>query len=237
MYKSILIWLMHTRFYKWLLKDVIPYVRGTTYYTSMRGRKYHEGYANLQPGDIITTVDKKKLTSLLIPGEMAHAAICVGLVSQGAPFEVAEMTHTNYTESFFFDICKESDRVVILRCVDWVGTYRQAVIDAALSLKGAAYDVEFILGIEALYCSELELQCDLIAADKLGVDPRLMVDLSDLAGLGRPYLSPDGLLFAKNVICIWDSDGVWTGLMGPEIESLLHDHQEGRHGNRTSVSA
>jgi hypothetical protein len=104
-------WVMSTRVYAWLLRDVIPYVRRTTYYTSMRGNQYHAGYGVLEPGDIITTVDRKKLTSLLIPGEMAHAALCVGLRRLGWPYEIVEMTHTDFTRSE-----RDRSRAVIFQC-------------------------------------------------------------------------------------------------------------------------
>ncbi len=97
--KKILVWLMNTDFYEWLCIRVIPYIRFTTYYTSLRGAKYQEGYSRLKSGHIILTVDKKKLTSLLIPGTFAHASLC--LVKSETPdvYEIAEMTHTNFVSS------------------------------------------------------------------------------------------------------------------------------------------
>ena len=178
-----------------MLLKVIPYVRFTTYYTSFRGWKYQRGYALLQPGDILVGVDKKKLTHLLIEGTFSHAIQCV---AKGTEFECAEMTHHNFTRSCFFDICKEADRVVILRCRDYDAAYIEKVIAACLSHADATYNVTFELGIPALYCSELIYISD--------VEKRLQVSLADLAGLGRPYISPDGLYQAKNVDVIWDSD-------------------------------
>lgn len=191
------------------------------YYTKIRGNKYHEGHNMLSLGDIVITVDDKKLTGLLIPGVMSHAALCIGLRPEG--YEIAEMTHTDFTFSDFFDICKESSRVLIMECVDWDYFYRQEVVKAAVELKNAKYDVEFELGVESLYCSELVYQADKIAYFRsfLKEGKLLNVDLSDLAGLGRPYLSPDGLMVAKNVRCKWDSDGLLSGKTGPEIEKTL----------------
>ena len=189
---------MQTRFYAWLLKSVIPYVRFTTYYTSMRGWKYLRGYALLQPGDILLTLDRKKLTTLLIPGEFSHAALCI---DKDCGFEVAEMTHQDFTRSTFFDICKEADRVVILRCPAWDEAYLKTVIGMCLSLEGCHYDYQFDLGIKALYCSELVYQSD--------VENRINAKLDDLAGLGRPYISPTGLwktMERGSTILIWDSD-------------------------------
>ncbi len=203
--RRLLVWLMNTRAYGWLLKHVIPYIRFTTYYTSLRGAKYKTGYAKLQAGHIILTIDKKKLTSMLIPGGFAHAALCVSNLSaperpaaSPGDYEVAEMTHTDYTKSYFFDICKESDRVVLLECLDWDDHYTQEVIAKCQEFEDATYDVKFGFGVKALYCSELVYHADF--------EHRLQVNLEDLAGLGREYISPTGLFNAKNVKVVWDSD-------------------------------
>jgi hypothetical protein len=196
--KKLLLKFMQSSVYGWFLKRVIPYVRFTLYYTSLRGWKYKRGYNLLRAGDILLTIDNKKLTTFLIPGEFSHAALTVA-VNPTEEWEISEMTHTDYTKSTFFDLCKESDRVVILRCPDWDEQYiQEKVIPMCKSLENAKYDVQFDLGIQALYCSELIYHSD--------VEKRLEVDLSDLAGLGRPYLSPDGLWKAQNVVVVWDSD-------------------------------
>lgn len=206
---------MQTRVYSWLLLHVIPYIRFTTYYTSLRGWKYIRGYALLRPGDIILCLDRKKLTALLIPGDFSHAALCVGkaqgdnpqppnplirgqIKGESTEWEVSEMTHTNYTKSCFFDICKESDRVAILRCKDWDPEYVKNVIAACESFDNAVYDIKFDLGVQALYCSELVYQSDF--------ERRLDISLDDIEGLGRQYISPTGLSKAKNCDWIWDSD-------------------------------
>lgn len=187
--------LMETSFYNYLLKHVIPYIRFTTYYTSFRGWKYHRGYKLLLPGDIILTQDKRKLTTFLIGGEFSHAALCV---SKDGVFEVAEMTHTDFTRSCFFDLCKEADKVTIIRCYDWDKEYTQRVINKCLTFTDAVYDNEFDFGIKSLYCSELVYQADF--------ERRLNVSLEDLADIGRPYISPFGLYRAKNVEKVWESD-------------------------------
>lgn len=193
LYKKLILWLMTTRLYKWLLSDVIPYVRFTTYYTSFKGKAYHQGYKLLEPGDIILTHDRKKLTSWLIPGTLTHAGLCVG---KNGLWEVSEMTHEDYRKSCFFDLCKEATRVVIVRCKDWDAEYIKKVIRKCESFSEARYDVAFSLGIEALYCSELIYESDF--------ERRLQVNLEDLAGLGKPYISPMGLFHAENVDIIWD---------------------------------
>jgi len=226
-----ILWLMGTNFYKYVLLNIIPFVRFSMYYTKIRGNKYHEGWNILKPGHIILTVDDKKLTSLLIPGTMSHAALCVNHRKlDPRSYEIAEMTHTNYTRSDFFDICKESSRVLIAECTDWSPEYIPKVIEACNSLRAAKYDLEFEFGVKALYCSELVVQADKIAYQKelkeldaaSGRGLQLRVDFSDLAGLGRPYISPDGLLFGKNVRVLWDSEGLFSGKMGPEIERIIY---------------
>ena len=189
---KILLWFMETKLYNYLVIQVVPYIRFSLYYTSFKGWKYHQGYALLRPGDIILTQDKKKLTTLIIGGEYSHAALCV---SKNGIFEVAEMTHTHYTKSCFFDICHEADKVAILRCYDWDQEYITKVIEKCNTFEDALYDNQFKIGIKTLYCSELVYQADF--------ERRLIVNLEDLAGLGREYISPFGLYQAKNVDIIW----------------------------------
>jgi hypothetical protein len=204
--KMFLLWLMSTRFYAWLLLRVIPFVRFTTYYTSLRGWKYQRGYKLLKAGDILLTLDRKKLTGLLNPGSFSHACQCI---DKGSEVEIIEMTHHDYTHSCFFDICKEADRVVIIRCRDYDDAYIQKVIAKCKSFSNAVYDIDFDLDdifkfkIPALYCSELVYLSDL--------EHRLQVNLEDLEGLGREYISPTGLYQAKNVDVIWDSDAEIPG--------------------------
>lgn len=213
MYKKFIMWFMSTSFYDWLLIKVIPYIRFSTYYTRLKGADYNAGYSVLQPGMFILCLDEQKLTSLLIPGFMSHAGYCIAKKDgQWKPYEVGEMTRHGYTKSDFFDLCKESSRVLICTCIDWTSEDISKMISLCPQFESSKYDTKFTLGVEALYCSELIYQLDQLSGKKL------MVDLSDLAGLGRPYLSPDGLLLGKNVKVLWDSDYRLTGLIGPEIE-------------------
>lgn len=196
--KAILLWIMQTRAYSWALKRVIPYVRFTTYYTSLRGSSYQAGYKRLRAGDIILTTDKRKLTTLLIGGEWAHAAYCTSNRGAFGFPEVAEMTHNDFTYSQFFDLCKESDRVMIIRCRDFDEEYIDRMNQRVHQLRYSTYDQRFKFGIKELYCSELVYEADF--------ERRLVVNLEDLAGLGQEYISPTGLRNAKNCDVIFDSD-------------------------------
>jgi len=187
-------WLMTTRIYHFLLKNVIPYIRFSTYYTSMRGKIYHQVYNAIQPGDIILTVDSKKLTTFLIGGEVSHAAVCV---SKDQNWEVSEMTHSDYTKSTVSDICYESTRVIVLRCVDFDEDYTEQFVDMTKSFDGVPYDNMFSLGVEALSCSELVYEADF--------ERRLEVSLEDVCGIGELYISPTGLLNAWNCKVVIDT--------------------------------
>jgi len=191
------IWLMSTKMYHWSLKHIIPYIRFSTYYTSMRGIKYHQVYNLIRPGDIILTVDKKKLTTFLIGGEFSHAALCV---SKDRNWEISEMTHTDYTKSTVSDLCYEADRVVVLRCVDFNMPYICRFVDKCKSFEGIPYDNMFELGVEALSCSELVYEADF--------ERRLKINLEDVVGIGQLYISPTGLYNAKNVITVIDTDNL-----------------------------
>ena len=195
MFKKLLQWFTKTSVYSFIVLKIIPYIRFSTYYSDIRGWQYFRGHNLLQPGDIVLCIDRKKLTSVIIPGEISHAGFCV---DKDAEWEISEMTHDHYSKSNFFDFCKESDRVVIMRCRDFDENYIPKVIERCKSYEDAKYDVDFSLGVKDLYCSELVYMSDF--------EKRLDISLEDLAGLGTPYISPTGLLRAKNCDVVWDSD-------------------------------
>ncbi len=208
LYRRLVLHLMSTRLYYYLLKNVIPYIRLTTYYASFRGWQYVRGYRLLRPGDFIVSKDNKKLTNFLIPGEWNHAAPVIDK-GEECEWEISEMTHHNYTLSTFFDVCMQADRVAIYRCKTFDEDYINNVyIPFVKNMRHAVYDKDFAgaseetakvltLKIPALYCSELVFQAD--------AERRLGADLSDFVGIGRPYISPTGLTLADNVYCVWDS--------------------------------
>ena len=242
MMKKLILWFMSTKLYSYLILKVIPFVRFSMYYTDFRGDKYHEGYACLKEGCMIGTIDYKKLTGILIPkvtgGILSHAAYCVAkrdpkeydtlyatvnpVDGHGSGLEVAEMTHLHYTFSDFFDICKESDRVIIFRCLDWDELFIKRMTKRILSFRISKYDPAFKLDgspLEFLYCSEMIYQADRL--ENGGEKPRISADVTDLMGLGRPYISPDGLLTADNVLVVWDSKGEFTGMTGNQVSEIV----------------
>lgn len=216
--KVILIYIMKTRLYRFIVNRVIPYVRFTTYYPKFKGFQFIKANTLFRPGDIILACDKRKLTGLLIPGPVDHAAFCVnkfwGIPSwdNGEAYEIAEMTHENYRKSMFFDLCKESDRIIIMR-TDFDESYIKEMIKECRTFEHAVYDIDFELGVAALYCSELIYHADSMK--------KLQFDLSDIHGLGRQYLSPTGILTNKNLLCIYDSENEYTDLYGDQIERMF----------------
>ena len=191
--------LMNTWIYNFLLEKVIPYIRWSTYYTDYKGWQFRPAYEILRPGDVIVTIDKRKATSKFIGGEFSHACWCRSKNSS-SEWEVSEMTHHNFTESDFFDICKESDRVVVLRCPAYDQKYIEEMRKRDFDFHEGRikYDRKFDWFSKALSCSEHVL--------KLDVENRMQADLSDVLGIGRPYISPTGIYKAKNLKVVWDSD-------------------------------
>ncbi len=197
--RRLLIRVMNWSLYTLFLRDVFPYIRFSWYYTKLRGRDYQRGYEILRPGDIILTRDDHKLSTICIPGHYPHAALCVGRVDQGDSYEIAEMLADGYTKSNFFDICHESDHVLILRCDDWDYNYVAEVIEKCETFAGSPYDFQFTFGVKALYCSELVYQADF--------ERRLKITIEDALGLGIVnYVAPQDILDAPNTYIAWDSD-------------------------------
>ena len=190
-------WLMTTKLWKHVLMKIIPFIRFSMYYTDFTGVQYNALNKVLHPGDVLLCIDKRKLTTKLIPGEFSHAAMCI---SRDGVWEIAEMTHHNYEKSCLFDVCKQSDRVVILRPQLPLGQINSA-IDKCKSFEGVDYDITFSLGVEALYCSEMVYES--YSENALGVN------ISDLLGLGKPYISPSGLYTAKHLEVVIDSADIY----------------------------
>ena len=190
--------IMKTKPFNWFLTKVFPKIRFSTYYTTMRGWKYLDGYKHLQLGDIIVTTDNKKASTVVIGGKWAHAGFCLGLNKNNDNYECAEMTSRNFTWSHFSDMCFEADHVAIYRCTDFDPEYINHMIDLCKSLKDAKYDNQFESVDKEFYCSELIYVIDF--------EQRLKLPTEILEATGEEYVSPTGLTLATNVYCVWDSD-------------------------------
>lgn len=172
-------------------------------------------YEVLEPGDILFSIDYKKLTSKFIGGEWSHVGICVD--KGPGKVEVIEMTHEDFHQTDFFHFCKESERVGIGRIDDprWTPKYRDDFIRGVWREKDSKYNHTFRAkekydprkhgptnknGVKIHkfnYCSQLPM-----VADKSDI---IDANWEDLAGLGVPYISPTGLYRAKNMKHVADS--------------------------------
>jgi hypothetical protein len=212
--KGIILSIAESNVWRFILGKVLPKIRLTTNYTSIEGVDYSMGYSLLEPGDILLSVDYYKFLTKLIGGEFSHAAVCID--KGPGKVEVAEMVADGYTECAFYDFCKETDRVVIMRVNDkaWSNEYKHEFLKTVLSFKGHGYNYSFtsheyyskhkktlnIYGqkvFKSHYCSQMVTDAD--------TKNILDVSFNDVAHLGVKYISPTGLFQAKNVNIIWDS--------------------------------
>lgn len=181
---KIILWLMKTFAYRFFLKYIIPNLTlftatGPTYFFKQRVRE------SMKPGDVLLSKSSGHLTNVLIGGTYSHAAFVVG------PDKIAEMTANGFDIVDVDKFCKQTTRVCLLRLKEEDETYGKLMAEKAMTFADSNYDLDFDLGVEALYCSELAYQCDFLK--------RFKCDLSDLAGLGRPYISPVGLYKAQGL--------------------------------------
>lgn len=211
-FKPLLAWLYEQSWYFNVMKKWIPRLRFSTTYPVPENKNYRhwgalqkKGRAHLKIGDMVFTRDEKKLASAAI-GKATGAdedfvPAHVGLVIALDPvetFEIAEMTHNDFTESTWSDLTHESTRTVIARCADFDSDYIDRVlVPTCRSFKDKVYDIKFTQGSDELICSELVFFSD--------IEGRLEVDLSPVIGMD-PYISPMGLLKGRNVEIVWDSN-------------------------------
>ena len=192
---KVLLWLMSTRVYRFLLKYVIPEITifhgpGPSYFFKERLRR------DMRPGDVLLSKSAFHLTNLLIGGRFSHGAM---VVDQDA---IAEMKANDFDVVSVNDFCKGATRVALLRIKPTDDYYGAQMAARARTFEDREYDTSFELGVSALYCSELPMQADF--------EGRMQCDLSDLVGMGRPYISPEGLYSAQGleVVMEWEAK-VW----------------------------
>jgi hypothetical protein len=182
---------MSTRLYRFILKYVIPQAtifhgRGPSWFFKQRLRE------NMQEGDVLLSKSSFNLTNILIGGKYSHAAVVV------SKDKIAEMSANDFDIVDVDKFCKGTTRVTLLRLKIEDKQYAESIAKEAMSFADREYDLDFKLGVEALYCSELCYQAD--------YEGRFKCDLSDLAGIGRPYISPYGLYIAEGlkVVSSWE---------------------------------
>jgi len=195
LYTKLILGIMDSDFYHWFAFRVFPYLRFSNYYSEIEGWQYKRAYDLLKNGDMILATDKKKASALVIGGDLKHVGICVDKHSE---WEISEMTHVGYRKSTFFDMCKESDIIVVVRGKRFDDDYiKNVFIPNVKSYENVGYDLSFEFGVKALYCSELVYVSD--------VEKRLNLDTSDLVGIGREYVSPQAIFDTDQIEVIYDS--------------------------------
>lgn len=180
--------------YEYPVLHWLPHVRFSWGHGGLTGKQYRDGYAHLFPGAILLSTDSMRLSSFLTRGDLDHAALCIAV---GDDEEIGEMTAHGYSKCTFYDTCHISDRVVILRCKDWGEEYAKQVVAKCREMEGVPYDVWFMLGGSALYCSELPWACDTLK--------KLSIKYSYT--LGKALVLPMDIYDSGNCEIVWDSDG------------------------------
>lgn len=190
-----LIWLMSTKLYRFFLRYILPNIKflhapGPNWDAKQKLREL------MQPGDIMISKDTYALTNLIIGGKFSHGSVVTGKDT------IAQMTANDFDVVDVNEFSEGCTRIALLRIKDLDGGYGEKVSLFAMTLSDRRYDVRFTLGVEALYCSELCYQSD--------YEHRMEADLTDLVGMGRPYISPDGLYDAHGLEIIYEwNDSGW----------------------------
>ena len=192
MFKKVISKVMKSYIYSLLLRYVVPALR---FPKGVSVEDVALFKAKVRRGDILLCKTHLSLASKLIPGDWDHAAIFTG---RDRINEIAEMIAQGFHECDIDYFLKDCDEVLILRPVHpWSEQYLYRFINKCLSFKGRKYDKEFTLGVDSLYCFELVYHSDM--------DRKLRFDLDDLVGMGRPYLSSEGIYTCPNLKIVYSS--------------------------------
>jgi len=107
---------------------------------------------------------------------------------------IHEMTPLGMEHTTVDDFMSRNCEVALARCPQFNPQYVESILERVRSKKDAAYDKEFSFKEDSFYCSELIYLCDW--------QRRIKCSTQDLLGLGWPYISPQGLLNAANVVVL-----------------------------------
>lgn len=160
---------------------IVPKIRFTMGLPKFSGIQYENLKGYLKPGDILVSVDRSKLSTLLIPGEWSHAAIWTGT-------HVMEALPGGVEKNLLYDFCRTADDIGVVSYKDQA--YAQVMATEAEKYLGLEYDAKFSMGPEQVYCSEL-----VFLADK---ERRLKLNLQDFHGIGMDYICPDDVWNAQD---------------------------------------
>lgn len=218
--RKFMFWFTRTRFYGWFMDHVMWRIAFTTTYLTPDNPKYkkwgplvYELRKVAKPGDFLFTINRKNLSGKIIgaataekhgdisfvPAHVAHVVGNSNIAPENhVPIpEVIEMTHSNFTRSMLDDVCHESTAVLLGRCEDFDEKYvKEVFIPGLFEQDHKEYDDSFSMSEDKVACSEIGYHAD--------EEKRLDVSLDPIVGLD-PYLTPMGVMRAKNMKIIWDS--------------------------------
>jgi uncharacterized protein YycO len=186
-------WFMSTWLYRFISLHIIPHL----YYWFSPNRPIDEFYDMedlIAPGDFLVSTSRFKLTHLIISGIGGypdHAAIYIG------DGKVIEMVGTGWNKIPLRQFWREATNMAVIRLKKRDKAYASVMIQRALDMEGVEYDLWFEPSLDFLYCSELCGHCD--------IENRAEFNLDDLKGLGRKYLSPKGVMYAKGCEIVYDT--------------------------------
>lgn len=198
-------WIMATRPVQWFLQRVLPKIRFSTQPPRMTSEQFRRFMNVVQPGDIVFSKDRSKLSNLMIGGFWAH----VGVVDLTG--EIIEAHYPKVRRIHPAEFCFTSDLVGIVRPGD--ALLRKSIAENSPKFIGMPYDTLFVDGRESLYCSELVWTLD--PFNKLGFDT------TDEVGLGIGYVSPDDIFKAVDVefAMIFQEAGTVSSTSGKFIDA------------------
>lgn len=188
-YSRFMAWLLKTHAMRFTLRYVVPEIKilhapGPGYNTKEHIRK------NMRPGDVLVSKSTYRLTNLVIGGKFSHGAFVINTN------EIAEMTAKDFDVVDVNEFAAGCTHIALLRLKSPDQIYANKMVEKCLSFSDARYDADFSLGVEALYCSELVYQSDF--------ERRMKCNLDDIVGMGRPYISPDGLFCAPGLELVYE---------------------------------
>lgn len=141
-------------------------------------------------GVVIGSRDPSKLAGKVIPGDIDH----VGILDCGY---VIEAKANGVIKTPLDEFILEAEGIVLCYGIKWNKEYRNDIANKANTFIGRPYDRKLSFGSSALYCSEVCFESDFNKICKY--------DTTDLAGIGRDYISPVGVLEAVGMTRIYDS--------------------------------
>lgn len=140
--------------YPYMATNVYPYIRFSTYHTSMTGKDMWKGYDILQPGDIVLSQDNKKLTNIIQLGsKYKHVGLCISKNKDQEIIHSKPKYGVHYVT--FADFCFKADKVCILRpkIENWK---MNEIINNAKNKLGKPFDIFLNLNDNKRYaCTEL----------------------------------------------------------------------------------